>query len=1108
MAGSTSAELPFGVMWVLGYHGPPIGWHDGSVCLVDGDGKVVAFAENERFTRTKHALRESPLPAVEHCLAVAGITRNDIDVVAVGWDLPVVFTWLKAPWTFSQPSDLLKSQLGWSETDHEPDVVFCSHHRAHAACAFYASGYPDAAVLIVDGQGEDEATSIFSARYGEPIVRKDRWATPASIGYMYEAACQAIGLDFLEAGKTMGLASYGRAGHEADLLMEWDRETYRQPFDISDDATYEEMVAAWATELAARFPDLPRTTPRSTLHEDEISVRVAYSAQATVEDIVPRLVDLARTRVGTQNLCLGGGVGLNCSVNGTLAAPVYVPPVTYDAGVALGAAWLVAPPTSPAPPLTPFLGRTIGPHEAADPARAAGLECIPFDTDDVVRRLLDGKIGAIAWGRAEVGARALGHRSILALPNRAEVADQVNRIKSRELWRPLAPVGLPSVEGSYWAPHALLHKYMLGAVEVTDLAARTDSRSRSRRRHRPGADRRRRLRRRSAGRPPRGRRSGRFPADSDQHVVQRSRRAHRQHRVRGPRDLRQPRSRLPYRGRRRRDETGLIRTHDQVNTETGTPPAPTPESGDGSHRSPPGRDARIAGIAFAVVVAAAFPIYLIRGSDQWFFLDEWDFLAARRTTNLHDLFTPHNEHWSTIPIIVYRVLWHIVGLRTYVPYQLLIIALHLVAAILLWRVMRRARVQPFIAAAAAAAFVLLGSGREDIVWAFQIGFVGALVCGLAHLLLADHDGPFDRRDALGLAFGVAGLMCSGVAVTMTIVVGVAVLVRRGWRPAAFHVAPLGAAYIVWWLIWGRDAYSKSSHSIGPILRFVVIGVLHAFAEIGQIPGIGIALALLLVLGLVLTSSQSPVAELRRRYAAPGALLVGGLVFFVIGGIGRAGIAEFGPDSARAGRYVDIFAALALPAIAVAADAVTRRWRMALPALVVLLLVGTPGNIAAIRPHGIDRLTLGSPSLVEALAYSPYAARVPRSSRPLGVAGPEVTVGWLLDGAKSGRIPKPPAMTPTQQAATALRLALGQNAIARRAADCTRIGKPVDRVLRRGATLTFSGGAINVQLVTDAGVVSGIGQYKIADGQSLAALTGPLHLRLSRPAVGGRVWICA
>lgn len=457
-------------MWILGYHGPPVGWHDGSVCLVDGDGRVVAFAENERFSRTKHAIRESPLPAMEYCLSVAGITRNDIDVVAVGLDLPIAFTWLKAPWTFDQPRDLLERQLGWTSKDRTPDVVFCSHHRCHAACAFYASGFSEATVLVVDGQGEDEATSIHTARYGEPIVRRERWPTPASIGFMYEGACQAIGLDFLEAGKTMGLASYGRGGPEPDVLMQWDGDTYRPPFSASDDATYEEMVAAWARELSSRFPDLPRSTPRAVLHKDEIAVRIAYEAQATVEHIVPRLAALARRSTGISNLCLAGGVGLNCSMNGMLTPPVYVPPVTYDAGVALGAAWLVAPPRAPGPLLDPFLGRAIGSHEVADPAREAGLETTPFDTDDVVRRLLEGQVGALAWGQAEVGARALGHRSILALPNRADVADHVNRIKSRELWRPLAPVGLPHAEPAYWAVHPVLHKYMLGAVEVTQLA--------------------------------------------------------------------------------------------------------------------------------------------------------------------------------------------------------------------------------------------------------------------------------------------------------------------------------------------------------------------------------------------------------------------------------------------------------------------------------------------------------------------------------------------------------------------------------------------------------------------------------------------------------------
>ena len=100
--------------------------------------------------------------------------------------------------------------------------------------------------------------------------------------------------------------------------------------------------------------------------------------------------------------------------------------------------------------------------------------------------------------------------------------------------------------------------------------------------------------------------------------------------------------------------------------------------------------ASVAGLVFVAAVVVAFPLYLVRGHDQWFFLDEWDFLAARSLTNIDSLLRPHNEHWSTLPIIVYRVLWQLFGLRTYLPYQVIIVSLHLTAAVLLRRIMRRA----------------------------------------------------------------------------------------------------------------------------------------------------------------------------------------------------------------------------------------------------------------------------------------------------------------------------------------------------------------------------------------------------------------------------------
>ena len=141
---------------------------------------------------------------------------------------------------------------------------------------------------------------------------------------------------------------------------------------------------------------------------------------------------------------------------------------------------------------------------------------------------------------------------------------------------------------------------------------------------------------------------------------------------------------------------------------------------------------------------------------QWFFADEWEFLSARGV-NVHDLLRAHYGHWVAVPVVVYRALWEVVGLRSYLPYAGLAIALHLVAAALLWVVMRRAGVSPWIATVAASVFALFGAGAQDVLWAFQITFSLALVLGLVHLLLADHDGP---RSTAGTGSGSVRA-CSG-----------------------------------------------------------------------------------------------------------------------------------------------------------------------------------------------------------------------------------------------------------------------------------------------------------------------------------------------------------
>jgi carbamoyltransferase len=208
-------------MWTLGLNAPPLGWHDPAACLVDDDGTVHALIEEERITRDKHALHSYPRNAAQACLDIAGITPADVDVVALGWDLPRHATRTDLdrltplpgrPWQFGDSRDFLTAALGWDlDPTRHPDLVCVPHHYAHACASFYASGYPEAAVVVTDGYGDDESTSIYHARHGRQLVRKDRWPIPMSVGHMYNAVSEFIGLKWLEAGKTMGLAAYGRA---------------------------------------------------------------------------------------------------------------------------------------------------------------------------------------------------------------------------------------------------------------------------------------------------------------------------------------------------------------------------------------------------------------------------------------------------------------------------------------------------------------------------------------------------------------------------------------------------------------------------------------------------------------------------------------------------------------------------------------------------------------------------------------------------------------------------------------------------------------------------------------------------------------------------------
>ncbi len=451
--------------FVLGVNAGTGTYHDPSACLTDGDGAVLAFVEEERLTRTRHARGvRMPSLSVRRCLNLAAVTAGDIDVVAVGWDEPRMSSRAGQPWRFDSPRVFLTA-LGF-RGPRWPDLHFVPHHRAHAASAFHASGYDRAAVLVLDGNGEDESTSIYRARRGSPLVRVESWPQVYSVGHMYEAVSAWLGLGRHGAGRTMGLAAYDAGNVPIDpgwLVPDGDRLVCVLGSDPGQD--YDVLKGRWHERVVA-FAGMDRPTePPASLDADPVAVRVAGAAQLTVQTVVRWLAERARSLTGIDELCIAGGVGLNCAVNGRLPGLLYVPPVPHDAGVALGAAWSLTPPTRPA-----IFSAYTGGYPEKRPDGLTGVIVRDVDVDSVAGLLLDGRVVGVCRGRSEAGPRALCHRSFLASPVSARMRQRMNVLKRRELWRPFGPV-TNADPGLWWSSVGHLDRYMVGAARLTELGA-------------------------------------------------------------------------------------------------------------------------------------------------------------------------------------------------------------------------------------------------------------------------------------------------------------------------------------------------------------------------------------------------------------------------------------------------------------------------------------------------------------------------------------------------------------------------------------------------------------------------------------------------------------
>ncbi len=478
-------------------------YHDSAAALIR-DGEIVAAAQEERFTRKKHDAG-FPRHAIEFCLSEAGLSLIDVDKV-IFYDKPLVkFERLLETYFSYAPKGLrsfvaampvwLKEKLYLKSTlkrelmalaqcnkTELPPLLFAEHHQSHAASAFYPSPFERSAVLCIDGVGEWATTSVWLGN-GEEL--KPLWEIdfPHSLGLLYSAFTYYTGFK-VNSGeyKLMGLAPYGRPRFK-DFILE-------HLMDLKADGTFRLNMKYFnyctgLTMTNHHFDALfgaPRRAPESALTQREMDV--AASIQAVTEEVVLRLARTIQQETGERNLCLAGGVALNCVANGRLLREgpfddIWIQPAAGDAGGSLGAAYVAWYADGNPRKVNggdsmrgSYLGPAFNQSQVREELAEAGAVFEELDDDVLFERLarLLEEENVIGWfqGAMEYGPRALGGRSIIGDPRSEKMQSTMNlKIKYRESFRPFAPVVLADDVGRYFKQDRP-SPYMLIVAEVND----------------------------------------------------------------------------------------------------------------------------------------------------------------------------------------------------------------------------------------------------------------------------------------------------------------------------------------------------------------------------------------------------------------------------------------------------------------------------------------------------------------------------------------------------------------------------------------------------------------------------------------------------------------
>jgi len=466
-------------------------YHDSAACLVQ-DGKIIAAVQEERFTRKKHDFK-FPKLGIEYCLKQGKISVDDLDYV-VFYDKPllkfdrILQTYLStAPKGFNsylQAIPLWLKEKLWipntikNELNYKGKVLFTEHHQSHAASAFYPSPYSNSAILTIDGVGEWTTNSIGVGNGNNLELIKDI-KFPHSIGLLYSAFTYYTGFK-VNSGeyKVMGLAPYGEPKF-VDLI-------YDNLIDLKEDGSYRLNMDYLSYMSGLRmtnhkFDDLfgaPRRSPESEISQREMDL--AKSIQVVVEDVMIKQANYVHKLTGSKNLCMAGGVALNCVGNGKLLknSPfenIWIQPASGDAGGALGAAltcWYgylsnerVVDEKSDLQSFS-FLGPEYGDQEVVESLKEFNPVYTNYSENEFYDQASDilASENVVGWfqDKMEFGPRALGNRSIIGDPRSKEMQSKMNlKIKYRESFRPFAPIVLRSKVSEYFdidvdSPYMLL----------------------------------------------------------------------------------------------------------------------------------------------------------------------------------------------------------------------------------------------------------------------------------------------------------------------------------------------------------------------------------------------------------------------------------------------------------------------------------------------------------------------------------------------------------------------------------------------------------------------------------------------------------------------------